>query len=132
MKEVSIDNLLKSSARIIATPTITIKEELGLDYVDMALVIFSPTFFLGKKAIQWIKNKMNANSEKERIYKEIIAKQQAAINRQREINRELEKRLRVADMKNSQQQREVAELKKQISNLSDVLNLLKMAQKQVA
>ena len=132
MKKVSIDNILKSSARIIATPTITIKEELGLDYVDMAFVMFSPTLFLGKKAIQWIKNKMNANSEKERIYKEIIAKQQAAINRQREINRELEKRLRVADMKNSQQQRVIAELKKQISNLSDVLNLLKMAQKQVA
>lgn len=70
------------------------------------------------------RKKKKEQTEKDRAYKEIIAKQQATINRLREINLELEKRLRVADMKNSQQQKEIAELRKDIENLKQLLELL--------
>jgi hypothetical protein len=70
------------------------------------------------------RKKKKEQAEKNRAYKEIIAKHQATINRQREINRELEKRLRVANMKNSQQQKEIAEMKKEIENLKQLIELL--------
>lgn len=62
--------------------------------------------------------------EKDRMYREIIKKQQAAINKQKSINRELEEMLRLAQNKNEANNRDIEELKKLIKNLQDVIDVL--------
>lgn len=62
--------------------------------------------------------------EKDRMYRELIKKQQAAINRQKEINRNLEEMLRQANATNTTNQQNIAYLKQQIANLQEVIELL--------
>ena len=62
--------------------------------------------------------------EKDRMYREIIAKQQAAINKQKEINRQLEEQLRQANDTNTSNQQNIEYLKQQIVNLQEVIELL--------
>ena len=62
--------------------------------------------------------------EKDRMYREIIAKQQAAINKQKEINRQLEEQLRQANDTNTSNQQNIEYLKQQIANLQEVIELL--------
>ena len=56
------------------------------------------------------RQKKREQEEKDRIYKELVAKQQAAINRQGEINRELEERLRKQQASTDQLKEEIARL----------------------
>lgn len=64
------------------------------------------------------KQKKREEEQKERMYQELIAKQQAAINRQKEINRELEERLR----KQSEIYQERSNLKELIDVLTEQIN----------
>ena len=65
------------------------------------------------------------------MYKEIIAKQQAAINRQRGINRQLEILLRESQYDNDKNKEEIVNLRKQVKNLDEVINLLVQSAKQI-
>ena len=58
------------------------------------------------------------------MYREIIAKQQAAINRQKQINRELELKLRSQNSTMEQYKKEIEELTKKISHLVEVIEVL--------
>ena len=58
------------------------------------------------------------------MYREIIKKQQAAINKQKEINRNLEEALRSAQAKNDNNNKDIENLKNQIKNLQEVIELL--------
>lgn len=62
--------------------------------------------------------------EKDRMYREIIKKQQAAINKQKDINRKLEEALRSAQAKNDNNNKDIEKLKNQIKNLQEVIELL--------
>ena len=113
MTELSIAQILSTSAITIANPSKSVLDELGISKVDAGLLIITPQWFVAKKAYDWIKNKINGNQEKERMYREIIAKQQAAIKKQQEVNRELERRLRDSQASNRQNQEEIKRLKEQ-------------------
>lgn len=132
MAELSIAQILSTSAITIANPSKSVLDELGISKVDAGLLILAPQWFVAKKAYDWIKNKINGNQEKERMYREIIAKQQAAIKKQQEVNRELERRLRDSRVSNRQNQEEIKRLKEQMKNLEDVIKLLQKAQAKVA
>lgn len=132
MAKLSIAQILSASAITIANPSKSVLDELGISKVDAGLLILAPQWFVAKKAYDWIKNKINGNQEKERMYREIIAKQQAAIKKQQEVNRELERRLRDSHISNRQNQEEIKRLKEQMKNLEDVIKLLQKAQAKVA
>lgn len=70
------------------------------------------------------KAKKLEQEQKERMYREIIAKQQAAINRQKQINRELVLKLRSQNSTMEQYKKEIEELAKQISHLVEVIEVL--------
>ena len=131
-KEVNLSQLLTAANATIVNPNISIIERLGLSAVDVGLLVFVPQVFIAKKALKWIKDKLQGNQEKERMYREIISKQQAAIRKQQEVNRKLEQRLRMAEEENRQNQEEIIRLRTQLKNLSDLIKLLKQAQSQFA
>ena len=79
MAILSIAQILSASAITIANPSKSVLDELGISKVDAGLLILATEWFVAKKAYDWIKNKINGNQEKERMYREIIAKQQAAV-----------------------------------------------------
>ena len=62
--------------------------------------------------------------EKDRMYREIIKKQQAAINKQKIINRELEEAIRRAQAKNESSKKDIDKLKEKIKHLQEVIDLL--------
>lgn len=128
MSQFSINSILQASNAIIANPSKSLKD-FGVDYL---LLITSPFLFWGKKIFEFVRNKQKTREEKERMYKEIIAKQQAAINRQREINRQLEILLRESQTDNNKNKYEIARLREQIKNLEEVIQLLGQALKKVA
>lgn len=132
MAKLSIAQILSASAITIANPCKSVLDELGISKVDAGLLILAPQWFVAKKAYDWIKNKINGNQEKERMYREIIAKQQAAIKKQQEVNRELERRLQDSQASNRQNQEEIKRLKEQLKNLEDVIKLLQKAQAKAA
>jgi len=132
MVKLSIAQILSASAVTIANPSKSVLEELGISKVDAGLLILVPQLFVAKKAYDRIKNKINDNQEKERMYKEIIAKQQAAIKKQQEVNRELERRLEDSQTSNRQNQEEIRQLHEQLKNLEEVLELLEKAQAKAA
>lgn len=132
MVQLSIAQILSASSNIIANPNKSVFEELGVNAVDAGLLIVSPPLFVAKKTYDWIKNKLKANEEKERMYQEIIRKQQAAIKKQQDVNRELEKRLRESDATNTQNQEEIRRLRKQVKNLEDIQKLLMQAKNKAA
>ena len=88
MVEVSISQIVSASSTIVNDPNKSIFKELGISKVDIALLFISPQVFIAKKAYDWVKNKINGNKEKERMYREIIAQQQAVIKKQQEVQRE--------------------------------------------
>lgn len=128
MKQFSINSILQVSNAIIVDPSKSLKD-FGLDYL---LLITNPFLFWGKKIFEYVRDKQKAREEKERMYKEIIAKQQAAINRQREINRQLEILLRESQSDNNKNKYEIAKLRKQLKNLEEVIQLLGQTSKKVA
>lgn len=132
MVEVSISQIISASSTIVNDPNKSIFKELGISKVDIALLFISPQIFIAKKAYDWVKNKINGNKEKERMYREIIAQQQAVIKKQQEVQRELERRLRDSNASNERNQEEIRRLRQQLDNLEDVFNLLRKAQQNVA
>ena len=58
------------------------------------------------------------------MHREIIKKQQAAINKQKNINRKLEEALRSEQAKNDNNIKDIENLKNQIKNLQEVIELL--------
>ena len=128
MSKFSVNSILLASNAIIVNPSKSLKD-FGIDYL---LLIKSPFLSWSKKIFEFVRNKLKAREEKERIYKEIIAKQQAAINRQREINRQLEILLREAQTDNNKNKYEIARLREQIKNLEEVIQLLGQTSKKIA
>lgn len=131
MVEVSISQIVSASSTIVNDPNKSIFKELGISKVDIGLVFISPQVFIAKKAYDWVKDKINGNKEKERMYREIIAQLQAVIKKQQEVQRELERRLRASNASNERNQEEIRRLRQQLDNLEDVLNLLRKAQQNV-
>ena len=131
MSKFSVNSILQASNAIIVNPSKSLKD-FGIDYFILSA---SPILFLGKKIFEYIfeyaRDKQKAREEKERMYKEIIAKQQAAINRQREINRQLEILLRESQYDNDKNKEEIVNLRKQVKNLDEVINLLVQSAKQI-
>ena len=119
MSNISIDSILDASNAVINDPSKSLKT-LGVN----TLIAQSPLLFAGMKIYQYLKKIKIEQTEKERLYKETIRKQQAAINKLQEINKALEKKLREADAKNGKNQMEISQLKKKIKNLEDIINLL--------
>ena len=73
------------------------------------------------------KAKQKAKKEKEekvRMYREIIKKQQAAINKEKDFNRKLEEALRREQGKSDNKNKDIENLKYQIKNLQEVIELL--------
>lgn len=149
----SLQQLIEVSAAITETPSLSVKD-FGIErekstniliwsgvvssaakntYAKLAGFILSasPILFLGKKIFEYARDKQKAREEKERMYKEIIAKQQAAINRQRGINRQLEILLRESQYDNDKNKEEIVNLRKQVKNLDEVINLLVQSAKQI-
>lgn len=124
MVEVSISQIVSASSTIVNDPNKSIFKELGISKVDIGLVFISPQVFIAKKAYDWVKDKINGNKEKERMYREIIAQLQAVIKKQQEVQRELERRLRASNASNERNQEEIRRLRQQLDNLEDGLNLL--------
>lgn len=132
MEQLSIAQILSASSNIIANPNKSVFEELGVNAEDVLLFVESPLLFIAKKVNDLMIGKRKADEEKERMYQEIINKQQATIKKQQEVNRELEKRLRESDASNAQNQAEIRKLRQQLKNLKDILNLLMQAKRKVA
>ena len=73
------------------------------------------------------KAKQKAKKEKEekvRMYREIIKKQQAAINKEKDFNRKLEEALRREQGKSDNKNKDIENLKYQIKNLQEVIEIL--------
>lgn len=120
MKQIDIRYILQISNGIIANPSKSLKDS-GIDYL---LLFSSPLLFCGKKIFDFVQYKQRTKEEKERIYKEVIAKQQAAIQKQQEINKELEILLRESKHMNDENKEKIAKLREQVKNLEEVINLL--------
>ena len=127
MSKFSVNSILQASNAIIVNPSKSLKD-FGIDYFILSA---SPILFLGKKIFEYARDKQKEREEKERMYKEIIAKQQAAINRQRGINRQLEILLRESQYDNDKNKEEIVNLRKQVKNLDEVINLLVQSAKQI-
>ena len=74
--------------------------------------------------IDELKNRKKLKIEKDRIYREIIKRQQAAINKQEKTNRKLEEELRKAQNDINSNQEEIGKLEQQVKNLEEVIDLL--------
>lgn len=64
--------------------------------------------------------------EKERMYREIIKKQQTAINKQKNKITELETLLRDKEATNNQNAKRIKDLEQQIANLAEIIEILTM------
>lgn len=128
MSNMSINSILQASNAIIINPSKSLKD-FG---IDDFLLYTSPALFLGKIFFDLIQRKKKEREEKERMYQEIVAKQQAAIKKQQEINRKLEILIRESDARNERNQREIIRLRGQIKNLEEVIEFLGKTSQQVA
>ena len=70
------------------------------------------------------KEKKREQEQKDRMYRELVAKQQAAINKQKQINREFEEKLRDQKATTEQLKIEVARRKQEIDNLMELIQIL--------
>lgn len=108
MSNMSIDSILQASNAIIINPSKSLKD-FGIDTKEKERK--------GRKRTYVPRN---------------IAKQQAAIKKQQEINRKLEILIRESDVRNERNQREIIRLREQIKNLEEVIELLGKTSQQVA
>ena len=134
MANLNVRDVLNAVTTVINTPTKSIRNVLGIEDFDVFDVVLysSPTLFLGRQAYKWITGRITQNKEKERMYREIIRKQQSAIAKQREINRELEKRERQHSSEAINQRQQIEELQMQVENLEEVINTLEELKKRAA
>lgn len=130
MEKINVNDILNAATTVINNPNKKITEILGvgINAIDVGLLIINPSFFVGEqvfKHVYKIVNKLiTKKQEKKLMYREIIRKQQAAINKQRELIKELETRLRQQKTQNDSQKKQIDELKEQIENLKDVISVL--------
>ena len=97
----------------------------GLSATGVGIAVGSVILLVGGAFLIHAKKKAKREKEeKDRMYREIIKKQQVAINRQKEINRILEDKLRQAHDMNRSNQEEINSLKQQTRNLQEVIELL--------
>ena len=97
----------------------------GLSATGVGVVVGGTLAVVGAGFLIHAKKKAaREKEENDRMYREIIAKQQAAINKQKEINRQLEEQLRQANETNASNQQNIEYLKQQIVNLQEVIELL--------
>lgn len=135
MAEINVKEVLSAAATVINNPTQNIRDIFGIediDEIDVGLLYLSPGLFLGRQAFKWFSRKITKNQEKERMYREIIRKQQAAIKKLQETNKELERRQREADANSAYQKHQIEELKEQIRNLEEVISILRDLEEKVA
>lgn len=78
----------------------------------------------------YYRKKKKEKREKERLFREIIRKQQAAINRMQAINIELEKKLRGQQSENEQLKQEIKRLQQNMNNLGELIEVLEEQLKQ--
>lgn len=97
----------------------------GLSATGVGVIVGGILVVGGGIALYKAKQKAKKEQEeKDRMYREIIKKQQAAINKQKNINRKLEEALRCAQAKNDNNNKDIENLKNQIKNLQEVIELL--------
>lgn len=97
----------------------------GLSATGVGFIVGGILIVGGGIALYKAKQKAKKEQEeKDRMYKEIIKKQQAAINKQKEINRELDEALRRAQAKNVNNNEDIENLKNKIKNLQDAIEYL--------
>jgi len=101
-------------AVIVSSPLLTIGVATVAPWANIALNI---GYMLYRK-------KKRERQEKERMYREIIAKQQAAIKRQKEINGELEECIRTVQQNDAQSRITIDELRQKIANLTELIEVL--------
>ena len=93
----------------------------GLSATGVGVIVGGILVVGGGIALYKAKQKAKKEQEeKDRMYREIIKKQQAAINKQKNINRKLEEALRCAQAKNDNNNKDIENLKNQIKNGSPV------------
>ena len=97
----------------------------GLSATGVGVIVGGILVVGGGIALYKAKQKAKKEQEEnDRMYREIIKKQQAAINKQKEINRILEEALRSEQDKNDNNNKDIENLKNQIKNLQEVIELL--------
>ena len=97
----------------------------GLSATGVGVIVGGILVVGGGIALYKAKQKAKKEQEeKDRMYREIIKKQQAAINKQKNINRKLEEALRSEQAKNDNNIKDIENLKNQIKNLQEVIELL--------
>lgn len=74
--------------------------------------------------LQKYKEKKREQEQKDRMYRELVAKQQAAINKLKQNIRELEEKRRDQKATTEQLQNEVERLKQEIDNLKELIQIL--------
>lgn len=129
----NISELLNKSDKMILNPSFTVKEVFGAKKVDdlwtiggsALILVFEPLpIKIGRIVYKWLKGKSDANKEKERMYQEVIRKQQAAINKYKEITQKLERKLQETELKRKEEQAEIDKLKNEQANLEELIDLL--------
>lgn len=84
----------------------------------------------GCLGIEEFKNRKQLKTEKDRMYREIIKNQQAAIRQQKEINRKLEEELRKAQNNLESNQKEIESLRQRLKNLEEAIDVLTQQKQQ--
>lgn len=110
-----------STIGLVAGATVAVAPASGASATGIGIAVAPFILLWGYKKY---KAKKLEQEQKERMYREIIAKQQAAINRQKQINRELVLKLRSQNSTMEQYKKEIEELAKQISHLVEVIEVL--------
>lgn len=110
-----------SAIGLVAGATVAVAPASGASATGIGIAVAPFILLWGYKKY---KAKKLEQEQKERMYREIIAKQQAAINRQKQINRELVLKLRSQNSTMEQYKKEIEELAKQISHLVEVIEVL--------
>lgn len=126
MEKINVNDILNAATTVINNPNKKITEVLGvsINAIDVGLLIINPSFFVFKHVYKIVNKLITQKQEKELMYREIIRKQQAAITKQHELNKELETRLHQQKTQNDSQKKQIDELKEQIENLKDVISVL--------
>ena len=104
-----------------ATAAVATAAASGASATGIGIVVAPLILLWGYKKY---KAKKLEQEQKERMYKELVAKRQAAINRNKQIYHELELKLRSQNSTMEQYKKEIEELKKQNSHLGELFEVL--------
>lgn len=117
-----------SSVSTAAVASYAVIASASVLFVGMTAIVGSlfPGFGIVGALYGWYRNKKRKQQEKDRMYREIIKKQQSAIARQKEINRELEQRLRNLQQMDAKSRMEIDELRQKLANLAELIEILMM------